>query len=762
MKKEMFVFLIFLTFLFWHVPVIAQEPPLSEKELETGAIENFIAKQYEKALGYIDQLLDLYPKDPKFNYYSGACLVEIGRNYNTAIYQLKMASLGDVPDDVSFYIGRAYYHTGNSAQAAKYYNRFENNSSRELQRRLEFVKWKDFNSSDTGSPVELKPKNKVAGGGKPGYDQYISDALILQDRADSARLAAGKLRAQRSSNNPGEDPSALNRKIQQLDDQANEWQLEANDSYLQAREIEKTGSLSGFKLPGDKVSYRPGDPVPGRSGNPYIEQVSDAFYKQKEIRKILRISDITRLTELDDLNKPGNRMMKDAFQMEREKARQEVVASAAGSSSETNKALAKIEKLEYKISEKKLKAFRDYKFVNDGKYAVYDGTLEKILVNQDIDNYRVIHGYYQDAQTSYNRALKAREIAESTTNPEKQLDKFGESNAYELVALYNQKQALGTFAGIVNTRAATLPSEPVAQQPVAVRESPPVEPPQSKTAVPLPVQEQTETGISKNNTEVRKKEDQPIAAKIKEEPAPPAKKPPPEMAISEEKDPPPEHFNEFAILPTPDYNKMLPIPFDEELPHGVIYKIQLAAFRSTKPQSFFKGIEPITAEHIQYAIRYYAGKFSFYNDTKEALKKVKKKGFRDAFIVAYVNGYRSSPDKARNLENKLMSTVAGQTQALNTLMPEFPSGNGIVFKLQIGVFSKKLSPDMLRTYENYAGTKKIIFTTNNKGLFIYTIGNFSNFEDAGAFNVELKGYGFKDAFVVAYKNGQRIPLSEAR
>jgi len=48
------------------------------------------------------------------------------------------------------------------------------------------------------------------------------------------------------------------------------------------------------------------------------------------------------------------------------------------------------------------------------------------------------------------------------------------------------------------------------------------------------------------------------------------------------------------------------------------------------------------------------------------------------------------------------------------------------------------------------------------GLYKYTAGSTSDFEEITKLQGELRDLGFKGAFVVAFKDGNRIKVSEAR
>jgi hypothetical protein len=77
----------------------------------------------------------------------------------------------------------------------------------------------------------------------------------------------------------------------------------------------------------------------------------------------------------------------------------------------------------------------------------------------------------------------------------------------------------------------------------------------------------------------------------------------------------------------------------------------------------------------------------------------------------------------------------------------------IHFRVQIGAFQGTnpcKDKFTLTQYETYEGVTR------------QTVGRFMSIEGATSARDTLRGMGYKDAFVVAYRNGIRIPLKEAR
>ena len=100
------------------------------------------------------------------------------------------------------------------------------------------------------------------------------------------------------------------------------------------------------------------------------------------------------------------------------------------------------------------------------------------------------------------------------------------------------------------------------------------------------------------------------------------------------------------------YGPSNPIPKGLETYTGLIYRIQLGAFSKPRPSEAFGGISPVSYEQIENSsvLKYYAGVFYSLNGVTTAIGQVKKNGFPDAFIVAYLDGKLISTEKAKEVE----------------------------------------------------------------------------------------------------------------
>jgi len=102
------------------------------------------------------------------------------------------------------------------------------------------------------------------------------------------------------------------------------------------------------------------------------------------------------------------------------------------------------------------------------------------------------------------------------------------------------------------------------------------------------------------------------------------------------------------------YDESVPVPVNFQKPKGLVYRVQIGFFKSQLPQEHFDGIFPIASEKIDESYyRYTAGNFSKYEEAKNAKIQVSKKGYKDAFVIAYIDGQKVPISEALNHEKKI-------------------------------------------------------------------------------------------------------------
>ena len=83
------------------------------------------------------------------------------------------------------------------------------------------------------------------------------------------------------------------------------------------------------------------------------------------------------------------------------------------------------------------------------------------------------------------------------------------------------------------------------------------------------------------------------------------------------------------------------------------------------------------------------------------------------------------------------------------------SDDKLIYRIQIGAFKSILSKEI------FNGVNDVVFFKGRDNLYRYNSGSFDNYQEAVLYLSEMRGRGFKDAFIVTYKGGERIGLSSA-
>jgi hypothetical protein len=82
----------------------------------------------------------------------------------------------------------------------------------------------------------------------------------------------------------------------------------------------------------------------------------------------------------------------------------------------------------------------------------------------------------------------------------------------------------------------------------------------------------------------------------------------------------------------------------------------------------------------------------------------------------------------------------------------------LVYKIQIGAYDKGIPNQRRLLFEKLEKIRTIDTLKIENGVTVYTSGNLKNISDALKMQAQIRQEGIKDAFVIAVKDGKRIPL----
>ncbi|UCG27333.1 MAG: SPOR domain-containing protein [Bacteroidales bacterium] len=739
----------------------AQDLSGTDKEIFDRGVFHFEKMDYRNGLSYFRELINKYPRDPVFNYYSGVSMVELMIDLETAIRQLQLASLKNVPRNVYYYLGKAFHIQQNFNEAIRYYERFSDYGDKNEIRDRETVRMIDLcrkkaipGEWKVSAEGEISQREDIP---ESSYDILVGEALKFQAGADSVRRIANQKRNTMQDLADDEERESVEEEIRDLERVASSLQDEANEKYEIIRQMEEeqpvfmNRSYFGEELEPDEISSLLAEEFNLAPGAMLGRQVYDETYFQTHLSILLTGDDTFILDDLDRTNRSAIQNMRDAARLQGELDQQKLKVSGARNKRERNRAMANIRELENRILATKYDAIIKYQEVNSGIFRIFE---DKILALSTIaiedERKSIAEEYHRQALRSYDQALRLQDEAKDISGKENKYDKLAEANAYELIAVENQKRGYATLAGIL----------PVPEQEMLTVTG-------GKTGMDEePVSGKLQKEVNQEDTDtagekVKEKEKTIITEELIREKLSADRKEPVLAEGNTVAAPDPRYqsipleygMNRQSFYP---YSEWDPIPLDRMLPGGVVYRIQIGAFRNPVSPDFFGKLFPVSAETDPEKgfIRYYAGLFRNSDDAEKALPEVKSVGFNDAFIVAHFQERKITLLRAKELE-EIYGTGEGTRGAIQGGNEKSRNRENPVYRILLGFFPDRLSRERLNTYQEITGNLRIQYLKNIEGEYIFTIGNFLTFEEAETQKRILGSKGLEGLVTLAFI-GNRI------
>ncbi len=180
----------------------------------------------------------------------------------------------------------------------------------------------------------------------------------------------------------------------------------------------------------------------------------------------------------------------------------------------------------------------------------------------------------------------------------------------------------------------------------------------------------------------------------------------------------------------------------------VVFKVQIAAdtkkISSDNLHKIYSGYENVQHYEEDGMYKYSLGEFKTY---EEANKFRVNSGVKGAFVIAFKGETKINVLEAKRIKRCYDPIIISDWLSNN---------NQLIYKIQIAASSKKLSVNQIK---NICCIESNVYLTEEDGWFKYSIGKFEKYQDA----VKMKEKsGVEGAFIVVYKNGKKVSLTEAR
>ena len=111
-------------------------------------------------------------------------------------------------------------------------------------------------------------------------------------------------------------------------------------------------------------------------------------------------------------------------------------------------------------------------------------------------------------------------------------------------------------------------------------------------------------------------------------------------------------------------------------------------------------------------------------------------------------------DEVAQLKGKLVQAAAEKKVDEYTTYDGAHS-KGVVYKVQVGAFKGLDMRKYFKQHKNFSGE------VDKDGTMRYTLGEFRDYWEADKFKKYLRGTGVKGAWIVAYKDGNRVDIKDA-
>ena len=186
---------------------------------------------------------------------------------------------------------------------------------------------------------------------------------------------------------------------------------------------------------------------------------------------------------------------------------------------------------------------------------------------------------------------------------------------------------------------------------------------------------------------------------------------------------------------------------------AVVYSIQLGVFKKLQTPKQLKGLSPVFYDVLPTGkYQYFYGRFSSLRKAVSIKNGLLLRGFNRASVISKETIIeRPSPKSIADVNNQKHELMPAE---VSTSFKKISELKGSFYSVQIGVFKDRVTPKQL------LGVRPVFYETLPNLTTRYIAGNFYLKKDAKTAKNNIVAKGIKDAYIVAYKDGQKITPKE--
>ena len=204
---------------------------------------------------------------------------------------------------------------------------------------------------------------------------------------------------------------------------------------------------------------------------------------------------------------------------------------------------------------------------------------------------------------------------------------------------------------------------------------------------------------------------------------------------------------------------------DDEEVKGLVYKVKIGEFSDGMPAKSankflsIDDLESVTLENG--VVMYLVGSYATLDEAIGRQYDLEAKELDDTYLMVDNNGEVSAyveptPEPEIDEDEVVVEVTEDEiSEEVVTTVSEDEMTNETTYRIQVGAFNTELSDEV------FSGVKNVISFTGKDGLIRYMAGSFVEYKDAIDYQAQMRARGFEDAFIVTYKNGERISLNVA-